>query len=161
MKSRWQPLRGVLLALLLFPVRVSAEEDRSGWFVRAKNHTTQELLTLGRGGAYQSSAVANGVAATRRGSFSRRGNLLLLGDAAVGAVRAQLLVVDWGKRRFLVEPSRVASFCAFAWRARGQSGAVSPEMVFHRPMDADMALPTKLPVVCTERRPIDSQITIG
>ena len=141
-----------MVAFLLSTARGKAAEDRSGWFVRAESPFVQDLLTLGHSGAYQMSTVSEGGRATRSGTFNRRGNLLVMSQPS-NRVPAELLVVDWGARRYLVEPSRLASFCDFAWKARGQAPPRFPEMVFYRSMDEAAAFPKSLPGACSINSP--------
>ncbi|MBX7185993.1 MAG: hypothetical protein K1Y01_12690 [Vicinamibacteria bacterium] len=140
--------RGLALAFALVSVSEGrATEDRSGWFVRVENHVVQDLLTLGHGGGYRMSTVSTDVRATTSGTFSRRGNLLLM-SAPSDRVPAQLLLVDWGSRRYLLEPSRLPAFCDFASKTRERARPRLPEMIFYRPMDEAAAFPKKVPRVC-------------
>ena len=133
--------------LFLLPLEADLAEGRAGQFVRSENPSLQDALTLARGGKYDFTTLGEGPITSIRGAFSRRANLLMLAGA-VDRIPPELVVVDWGKRRYLVEPSGLASFCDFARASRGQRPPRFPRMIFYRPMDENAAFPKKLPVLC-------------
>lgn len=136
-----------MIGLLIASGKSLAAEDRAGMFVRAQDAFTQDLLDLRVDGTYQMSTMSEGPMLTSRGGFKRERNLLTLGGPPA-RLPAQLLVVDWGTRRYLVEPQGVTSFCEFARRSAGHAAPLFPPMVFYRPMDEGAKFPRKLPTAC-------------
>ncbi len=133
--------------MLLVGAESNAAESRSGMFVRSVDSYTHNLLTLGDDGTYEMATIWEGPMPRIRGKFKRQGALLTLSDSS-GRVPAQLQVVDWGTRRYLVEPSRLTPLCDFLRTAVGQPPPLFPQMIFYRPMDETAAFPKKLPIVC-------------
>lgn len=137
----------VLLGILLAGASADSEEKQASLFIRNENNFTHDLLTIRDDGTYEMSTATEGPRPSYAGVFTRQGDVLTLAGAA-GRVPSQLRVVDWGTRRYLVEPSRVDSLCAFIRQAARQKPPWFPLMVFYRSMDEKAVFPKSLPIAC-------------
>ena len=136
----------ILLGGILFAgIESFGAEKQADLYVRVEDAFTQDVLTLREDGSYEMSTVSEGPRPSYRGTYKRQGDVLTLGGAA-GRAPGQLLQVDWGTRRYLVEPSRLKTLCVFLRSVRRDS--VPNEMIFYRTMDQGAAVPKEQPKAC-------------